>query len=145
MVILLHDIGQSTIENPNPKSQTPQSLKQSFTKGYNATRNTKLSPKVNGHPRRNMQIPKPKTKIHNTQNQSQVTMQLGTPNLHQRNMQKPKLKPKYQNHKPTLKPKILQTQNNRKPNMSNASSKNSLALCKNNVQNQEFHKAWACC
>ena len=33
--------------------------------GYNAIRNTKLSPKANGDPRSNMQIPKPKSQIPN--------------------------------------------------------------------------------
>ena len=46
---------KSEILNLNPKPRNPKPIS-----GYNATRNTKLSPEVKGDPRTKMQIPKPK-------------------------------------------------------------------------------------
>ena len=86
------------MQNPNPKPKPkPPNLKP--ISGYNATRNTKLSPEVNGDPRSNKQKEHAKAK-----NKTQFPI------------------PNSQNPKPTLNPKSLQTQNNPKPNMSNASS-----------------------
>ena len=58
-------IEEEPLLSPCDAAAAATTTKLSKIPGYNATRNMKLAPKVNGDPRINMQTPKPKSKIPN--------------------------------------------------------------------------------